>query len=286
VEYSGQRHWHCQVTRPAKDLVEAKTTHLSVTTEAMASLVVDPVSLTVREARWTVYRQAGDRPVDMPVAAVTGITAHFGCGPALRKALAGFPALAVELFAETVRGVIQAETFLTRERGFASMEDYDDFWKQSQAGSCRYYSNLDRVSRKWAAHVGDQRRPDVLFNRFKAAVWHPLPSGDFFITATLADSFHDAGLTVQTTGPDFTVVRAAGAVRRAPDAVCLEAGEAVGELAGIVLTQADKRTVARALGGPQGCVHLIDLAGDVCRGVAVALAAPEGDGGKTNPAGR
>jgi len=278
MEYSGQRHWHCQVTRPEKDLVYARTTYLSITSEAMASLAVDPVSLAVREARWTVYRQADDRPLDTPVPGLTGLTAHFGCGPALKKALGGFSPLAAELFAETVRGVIQAETFLTRERGFASMEAYDDFWKETQAGSCRYYSNLDRVSRKWATHVGDQRRPDVLFNRFKAAVWHRLPSDGFLITATLADSFHDAGLAVQVTGPAFTVIRAQGGVRRAPDAVCLEAGAAVPELAGTALAQTDKRTIARVLGGPQGCVHLIDLAGDLCRGVALVLARETGTG--------
>ncbi|MDA8333778.1 MAG: DUF2889 domain-containing protein [Peptococcaceae bacterium] len=277
MEYLGQRNWHCLVTRPQKDLVHARTTYLTIDTEAMASLKVDAATLEIKEARWDIHRREKGRPECLSVPALAGQRAYFGSGPVMRKALAGFHPAAAGLFAETIRGVIQAETWLIRERSYASMEDYDRVWTQEHRGSCRYYSNLDRVTGTWSEHIADQERTDVLFNRFKSAVWHRLPEGDLLITATLADSFHNVGLTVQAALPSFTVVEARGKVRRAPDAVCREAGATVPDLAGTALTQTDKRTVAQILGGPQACVHLVDLAGDVCRELALDLARKTGD---------
>ncbi|HUW63274.1 MAG TPA: DUF2889 domain-containing protein [Spirochaetia bacterium] len=270
MEYLGQRHWHCMVTRPEKNLVQARTTYLTITMEAMASLDLDPGTLEIRKARWDIFRQEKERPVSRPVPALHGLTAYFGSGPAMKKALTGLHPVAGGLFAETVRGIIQAETFLIAERNFACLEDYDEYWRENYRDSCRYYSNLDRVKADWACHVADQERTDVLFNRFKSAVWHRLPEDDFLISAAMADSFHNVGLTIRTT-PGFTVVEARGRVRRAPDTVCKEAGSTVAGLAGTDLTKTDKRNIAAIMGGAQGCVHLIDLAGDVCRQLALDL---------------
>lgn len=272
MEYLGQRYWHCAVTRPQRDLVRARTTYLTITMEAAAVLEVDPATLEIKQARWDIYRLEDGRPLTVAIPALAGQTAYFGSGPVLRTALAGFHPVAAGLFAETVRGVIQSETWLTRERHHGSMEDYDRAWAEAHRGSCRYYSNLDRVTRKWGEHVADQERSDVLFNRFKSAVWHRPPQGDILISAALADSFHDVGLTVRAAPPAFTITEARGTVRRAPDAVCREAGALTAGLIGTSLTRTDKRTVAGILGGPQACVHLIDLTADVCREVALDLA--------------
>ena len=272
MEYLGQRYWHCMVTRPQKDLLRARTTYLSIALEAMASLDVDPATLEIRQARWDIYRRENGRPGSADVPALTGQAAYFGSGPAIRQALAGFHPAAAGLFAETVRGVIQAETWLTGERKYASMEDYDQVWAEEHRGSCRYYSNLDKVERSWSEHIADQERTDVLFNRFKSAVWHRLPQGDFLFSAALADSFHNVGLTIRAALPAFTVSEARGTVRRAPDAVCVAAGASAARLVGTDLVTADKRSLATLLGGPEACVHLVDLAGDVCRQLALDLA--------------
>lgn len=63
------------------------------------------------------------------------------------------------------------------------------------------------------------------------------------ITATLADTFHDVGLTLQAGGGPLTVVPAWGADRLSLDQVCREAG-------------AD---LAARMGGTQVCIHLLDL---------------------------
>ena len=272
MEYLGQRYWHCMVTRPQKDLVRARTTYLTIAMEAMACLDVDPATLEIRQARWDIYRRENGRPGSWTVPGLTGQAAYFGSGPAIKKALAGFHPAATGLFAETVRGIIQAETWLIRERNHASMEDYDQVWAEEHRGSCRYYSNLDKVKRTWSEHIADQERTDVLFNRFKSVVWHRLPEEDFLFSAALADSFHNVGLTIRAALPAFTISEARGAVRRVPDAVCVAAGAAAARLEGTDLVTADKRGLAALLGGPEACVHLVDLAGDVCRELAVDLA--------------
>src|SRR5690606_755253 len=98
-----------------------------------------------------------------------GKDAYFNAAPALRE-LASITEdpLHVPLFAETVKGFIQAETFLWKERGYSSTEEYNRRWAEAYQDSCRYYSNLDRVTQDWFHHVGATRRDEGnLFVRFK-----------------------------------------------------------------------------------------------------------------------
>jgi hypothetical protein len=240
-----------------------EVTYCGTDREACARLVVDPVTFTVSEAAWEKYRapeEAGCKALSLPQLA--GIEAYFNSGAALREALAPLQdACANGLFAEAVRGVIQAETFLFKERGFSTPEAYEDNWNTLYVNSCRYYSNLERVTQGWYEHVGYSSRGGSLFNRMKTQVLY-LKGNSYLLTGHLNDSFHGVSVELELEKDKLMVKSARGDLLRAPDRVCGEAAGLMKELKGKNLGGIKKKDIALLLGGGNGCVHLIDLVSD------------------------
>lgn len=252
------RHRHLTVQRDGPKVV-AQTVQCGTLTEASARFTVDPQTFVIRAARWEWHRPPDSAaPVSMDVPELEGVEAYFKAGAAaFRAALAGYPPLALDLFTENIRALIQSESFLYAERGYATLDDYVEYWKTFYVNSCRYYSNLDRVSVGWGRYVGRREGPN-LFNRFESLTRHS--SGDSrTVRATINDSFHEMALKLVLKGEALAVEKAEGRVLRAPDRVCFEAAGLVQGLEGAALGGKSKKEIAPLLGGPQACVHLINL---------------------------
>lgn len=255
-------HWHTSVHVHGAGSLYARTAFLSTELECATILRVNINTFHIEKARWEVYRGPGG-PLSADIGGLTGVEAYLGSGNALRQAvLKDCGEKALPLISETVRGIIQAETFIFLERGYRDAKSYDDYWEKMYINTCRYYSNLDRISRRWEDHVSDQNRFNNLFNRFKGI---SVAEGDgvYSASASLSDSFHEVGV-------NLTVDKSMGAVTavncrllRAPDPVCFEAGEFGQNLLGQKLPAMSKKEVAGALAGSQGCIHIIDLCSDL-----------------------
>ena len=68
------------------------------------------------------------------------VSAYLGSGSELRQGLNNIPgegarSLVRSVVNETVTSLVQAETFLYRERGYTSLSDYSQAWDQFYAGS-------------------------------------------------------------------------------------------------------------------------------------------------------
>ncbi len=240
-----------------------ETTYCGSDKELVARIIVEPHSFAVRRAWWEVYRAPGyDSPHRLEVKALEGMKAYFGCGKELNHALEPlkFPE-ARDLFAEGVRGVVQAETFLWQYRGFADAGEYEDHWYELFESGCRYYSNTDRVTRSWYEHVGYPERSGALFNRFKNQALY-LNKGKWLLNGHFVDSFHSVALEMELEKNSGKVLNAVGELLRAPDQVCMEAASYASELVHRPLPEMNKKEIARLLGAENGCVHLIDLAAD------------------------
>lgn len=220
------------------------------------------------------------QPPASDVSSLQGLTAYFGCARAFKQALAGLPHLAHALFLDGVGVLIQAETFLFAERGYPSLDAYVHHWQEFYRGSCRYYSNLDAVSRSWSDHMNSRRPGSNLFNRFKTLALDRAADG-LWLRGCMSDSFHELAFTLQLEPGSGKVLLASGDIIRAPegdiirapDRVCGEAARYLRGLKGAVLRNAGRREIAALLGHGQGCVHLIDLVAD-----AAALLAQAGEG--------
>jgi len=262
MKNSFQRNWYTEVRRSTNGLLKGKTSYVDTYREAVAHLSVDVNSFIIKEALWE--EQRSREPISARTRLVTplhGSEAYFNSGPALKEAAAFFKdPLAVALFSETVKGVIQAETFLLNERGYGSEDEYDQKWSDFYLGSCRYYSNLERVTKSWYEHVGESKRDGNLFVRFKTQSLFDLGNGQYLMTGNLSDSFHEVNVSLKLEG---TIVKEAdGVLLRSPDIVCREAASLLDNLKGINLRGISKKELANLLGKGQGCVHVIDSVND------------------------
>ncbi len=257
-----QRFWHTTV-RYKNQKLDLETTYCDSKQELCAKMVVAPDSFEVSEAWWEVYRAKGySSPARFEIKALKGIKAYFGCGKELHKALEflNFPA-ARELFAEGVRGVIQAESFLWRKRGFADAKDYEEHWYKLFKGGCRYYNNVDRVNISWYDHVGYTERAGTLFNRFKSQ-FMTLEGENWQLRGHFVDSFHSVASFIEFEKESTAILKATGEILRAPDPVCKEASTFMCSLVNKKLSSLNKKEIAILLGAENGCVHLIDLVAD------------------------
>ncbi len=255
-------HWHTSVHIHGKESLYGKTAFLSTGLECAASLRVNVKTFRIEKARWEVYR-GPDGPVSADIDGLMGVEAYLGSGNALRQAvLEDWGEKALSLVSETVRGIIQAETFVYMERGYEDAKSYDEYWERMYLNTCRYYSNLDRISRRWEEHVADQNRFSNFFNRFKSV--SVAADGQAFLAhASLSDSFHEVGLSLTLDKGPGTVTSVFCTLLRAPDAVCFEADGFARNLLGKRLADMSKKEIASALAGGQGCVHIIDICSDL-----------------------
>lgn len=246
--------------------LNAQTMYCATDREIGTRLRVDLVSFKILEAT---LENHSPSEIIMDIPQICGIEAYLNSGPAIRDALAHLDHLPRELFAETIRGIIQAETFLYKERGFASASEYNEHWNKTFADSCRYYSNLDRITQRWVDYV-DYIRTGNLFNRFKTqSVYAINDEGGYFIIATFCDSFHELSIEIETDS-SLVITKANGTLLRAPDNVCREATVLLQQLPGHGTASLNKKKIAALLGKGDGCVHIIDTVYDALTSVNMA----------------
>lgn len=258
-----QRNWHSSVRLDDHKNLLSEVTYCGTDREVCARLNVDPKTFAVKNAVWERYRtpqKDGYEVVVLPQ--LEGMVAYLGCGGALREGLIPLhDSYATALFAEAVRGIIQAETFLLAERGYLSAQAYEEYFEKIYHNSCRYYSNLDRVSCGWYEHIGYHTRGGCLFNRMKSQSLY-IAENLYLLNGHFNDSFHGIALELEMEKDSRKVRRANGYLWRTPDPVCKEAAVFMKKLEGKNLIGFSKKDMADFLGGSCGCVHLIDLAFD------------------------
>ncbi|MCR4400755.1 MAG: hypothetical protein NUV35_07820, partial [Syntrophomonadaceae bacterium] len=212
-------------------------------------LVAEIPTLHVEEAGWEVNRSPDDAPGRYDAPQLTGCVAYLDAGPVLRRLL-GEPqqAMGRELLSECIRGIVQAETFFIRERGFESGDAYDAFWDRMYAGSCRYYSHPEQVERPWSEYVGSAPRGLNLYNRSITTSGRLDDDGRFMVAGAFVDTFHELGVRVIMDRAG-RVARAAGAFVRAPDRICFTTVEHLAALTGRDFPSLTKKELGIMAGG-------------------------------------
>jgi hypothetical protein len=271
MEFLLQRFWHISVVREAEKYIKSTAVYSDSGEEIAMVFKVDVHDFVIREA----YLRCLGGPGNMaerriPLPGLVGVSAYLGSGSELRQGLNNIPgegarSLVRSVVNETVTSLVQAETFLYRERGYTSLSDYSQAWDQFYAGSCRFYSNLDRTKVSWGDYIGDNIREVQLFDRFKSQQLYRNSAGNYLVTGTLVDSFHHMSTWLEIQGEGLQVVRAEGEIIRVPDDVCRESSRYLNNLKGIKLSGLRKKEMAELLGTGQGCVHFIDLIYDSVR---------------------
>lgn len=252
-----QSNYFTSVTKNGGEII-ARSQLLTTGLEAVATITAAADTFRIVAARWDICRSPGGaRNGGRDVPALLGVEAYMGAGPALRDALKADGDVAYSLVAECVKGIIQTETYLFIERGYADAAALQAYWKKNAVGSCHLYSNIPRISRSWSEYIAVRAWTDNLFCRFKTAEVTGGPEGVTGIRGSFFDSFHEFVLTLAIAGD--TAAACDGDFLRAPDPVCIETLANLAALAGRPVADLTKAFVAGRIGGPSGCSHMTDL---------------------------
>lgn len=251
----------------------AETVFLGTELEAVGTLLVDLKSFCIKEAGWEIHRAPDpELPGRGVLPELKGVEAYFSAGRVLSRAADGIGGGLVKgLLTECVRGIIQAETYITKYRGFPTEDDYEKCWKQEHVDSCRYYKRENMGKNHWFAYIGGHRREINLFNRYKSMTVYRRTDGSMFATGSFSDSFHELNVQLSFDGDRITFCKAA--FLRAPGSICIESSELLGPFTGKSIAELNKKEVAKIIGGPDGCIHLVDIIYDTLATAGAAGAA-------------
>jgi len=269
------RRWASTV-RSSPEGILTQTHYLDKDNELSAKMLVEPQSFAILEAVIETNRiPKGVEFCDCrKITGLEGVTAYFGVGRELRQ-IKWERELEQILFAENIRALIQAETSLIKERGFASEQEYEAYFRQMYLNSCRYYSNLERVTLPWVEYAVNQKRFEVLYSRCHSYDLYALTEvspGPVVLTGNFSDSYHEIGLWLKIEQDVVTGARAK--MLRGPDNVCCEAMALDVELIGRrFYPPLSKKEISVLLGGPNGCVHLMDVAYNMGQTLAACIPA-------------
>lgn len=272
MEFIYQKNWFCSVKRIHDGELLAEATVLQTDLEATGRLKVDQSSFEIKDARWEIFRSPGgvfNGSNEEP--GLKGASAYFNIGREIRKAVGDAAGgLVMDLLLECVRGVIQSETFLFKERGFPTFRTYVEHWRKAQTDTCRYHSNLHRVTRWWDEYVGDLQHGLNLFNRTKSIAVYRLPDS-LMVHCGFSDTYHELGMLsrVDLAG---RVQECSSTYFRAPDQVCCECALLSAAIKDLLLPECTRKQLSQVVGGSQGCDHLSDLVEELRKAVNWVLA--------------
>ena len=190
-----QRNFRTSVKKDKDELLLAETSYSSSAINLIAKFLVNQETFIINEAYLEKQTPNKGKEV-LSVPDLHGVTAYLGSGIHLRKALKRFnDPLIFKLFAETVKGVIQAEQFLLKERGYTSVAEYFNYWVKAYAGSCRYYSTLDRSIKHTEEAFANKDRSGYLFLRYKTYMLYT-QSETFRVIGSLCDIHHEMNFSL------------------------------------------------------------------------------------------
>lgn len=259
----GQRNIFCTIDKNG-DMVYAKAIILSKEFEASAWLAVGASDYIIREADWEISKAPAGTPLGKGIASdAIGVTANTGIGRALVHLTdENWGVLIKSLIFECVKGLMQAETYLFEERGYANEAAYEAYWMDKESNGCRFYTHPSADKDGWFEHVGPYQRTGNLFNRCKSYQLS-IHGTDLTLQGTFHDSYHEMAGEICFDKASGIISECSLSMFRAPGSSCLETTAHGQSFVGEDIYSLTRKQVVGLVGGPQGCYHLTDLLADM-----------------------
>jgi len=244
--------------------VRAVATYLSFAAEYTVQMTVEAGSFRILGGQWEVSRPTAELVCGKAAFPASLIGAEAYLSFRFPEDISAFmPKRIVRLVRDCVRGLIQAETWLLPERGFASDSEYDAVFDDIYQGGCRAYSHPHEDEETWMQYVGEYRREWNLFNRTKTfVVDRDETSGQLRVSGSFCDSFHEMLVRFAASAKTGEVISSDFVFKRAPMSICFSCEELAQGLVGMRLPL-DKAQLAALAAGGEGCSHIFDLLCDL-----------------------
>jgi len=263
MSISGQRSIFCTV-RKEEDLVSSTAVILSKKVEAQARLIVGAQDYLIREATWEISKAANGVGLGTgQVREAIGGKANTGINSVLAGLLETEGGAVVRaMFFECVKGLMQAETCLYRERGYADQAAYEAYWMDKESSGCRFYVTHKKDAPSWFEHVGPYQRTRNLFNRSKSYILS-VQDMKCTIQGTFTDSYHEMACEVVFDRQSGIIRRCDLWMYRTPGESCLPTVQQGSLFVGKDIRQLTRKNITQTVGGAMGCYHLADLLADL-----------------------
>lgn len=182
-----------------------------------------------------------------------------------------------ELFMECLRAVNQSETWVAKEKGYETREDYEEFWQADKNDFCRPYQKKQNFPplNEWPAHIGayDYIRTTHLYNKYKSYTIFQEEGDTAFAIGTFQDSFHEMTALIKFGISDKLIKSFDISTYRAPHKPCFDMSHTAAEsFKGKPINGFSKKEVGAIIGGGPGCFHLTDIVTDICQAAASTYA--------------
>jgi hypothetical protein len=259
----GQRNIFCTVNKEGPQIV-ARAFTLTKEFEASAQLAVGIHDYLIHEAEWEISKAKDAELLGRGfLADAIGVMSITGLGSvlvSLTPANGGAPIK--PLFFECVKGLMQAETYLFKERGYPDEAAYEAYWMDKESNGCRFYTHPTQDTSGWFEHIGPYHRTQNLFNRCKN---YQLSShgGELTLNGTFQDSYHEMAGEIRFDKGTGTILECSLTMFRAPGDSCRETTVHGQTFVGKNIYALTRKQVISMVGGPQGCYHLTDLLADM-----------------------
>lgn len=259
----GQRNIFCTINKEGQK-VTAKAIILSKEFEASAQLVVGIHDYIISEAAWEISKApAGIFPGRGTASDAIGAKATTGIANALVHLTESSGGTRIKpLFFECVKGLMQAETYLFRERGYPDEAAYEAYWMDKESNGCRFYSHPSQDTSGWFEHVGPYHRTGNLFNRCKSYQL-TIHGTDLTLLGTFHDSYHEMAGEIRFDQGSGLISECSLTMFRAPGSSCLETTAHGSLFVGKDIYSLSRKDIIGLVGGASGCYHLTDLLADM-----------------------
>jgi hypothetical protein len=264
------RHWHITIRRPEpQGPILMQSDYLDTFRERSSRARIRPETLEILDAEWEEYRCLDGTP-DSRVhtePGLVGLVAYFDCGKEITRGLSQDPDGEIsDLFKEGVKALIQAEALFLRDRGYASVEEYERFLLPKLKGTCFYTSHPQGNPNIIRDELRYHDRKGSLFSRYRFLSVYG-DDGGYRVAGTFADGWHEMQIDLRLRADDYRITRASAEFTRAPDKTCPGSTAAFGRLIGLPLTPEGRKDALRRCGGGDGCAHLADLVAEAVKAV-------------------
>ena len=155
----------CTVNKNDRDLV-SDTIFVGRDLEAKATLQVDINSFLINDAVWEIHRAPEGIAAGRgnAVSLLSGIEAHIEGKREMKRLMALSEGIVLKyLFTDCVKSLIQAETYVYRERGFADKPAYNRYWDKIEENGCRMNTHPDPSDAVWMDYVPQGRAKQQSF---------------------------------------------------------------------------------------------------------------------------
>ena len=166
------------------------------------------------------------------------------------------------LMIQCINGLIQAESYLYKERGFKSREDYNEYWDVLEKNGCRMYSHPSESDLQWMDYIPQYERKRLLFSRFKN--FEIEQSGDLYRgRGRFIDSYHELYAEITFDSDSGLLGKCGISYVRAPGESCFDNALHGRKLEGMKLSELTDRHIVCMFGCSEGCYHLVEIFKDL-----------------------